>query len=233
MLGIYYNGIAKAYPTKILDRHEVVNDHFGNEPVLVTYCPLCRSGMAFLVKDLEGQSSFGVSGLLYNSDVLLYDRQTASLWSQILGEAVSGPMAGTKLPVVAVEQTSWGQWYARHPESQVLDQRGRDYSQKAYAEYEQSGRLMFPVNHRDKRLPEKALVIGIEINGQFKAYAFRKLRKHKKEVLEDTFNGQKLQIHYNSKGRYARITDESGKILPAVSMYWFAWSAFHPETALY
>ena len=90
VLGVYQNDIAKAYPIRILNYHEIVNDLFDETAIAITYCPLCGSGVAILA-DIDGtRFSFGVSGLLYNSDVLLYDRETESLWSQLMGKAVSG-----------------------------------------------------------------------------------------------------------------------------------------------
>lgn len=85
VLGIARGGISRAYPVRILNWHEVVNDRFHDEAVVITFCPLCGTGVAFNAR-IDGRVlSFGVSDLLYNSDVLLYDRQTQSLWSQLLG----------------------------------------------------------------------------------------------------------------------------------------------------
>ena len=148
VLGVFRNGVAKAYPIRILERHEVVNDQFGADAVVVTYCPLCFSGMSFLVDSQTTQLTFGVSGLLYNSDVLLYDRQTGSLWSQIMSQAISGPLKGVKLEAVATAHTSWHEWSERHPDTLVLSTdtgyriNYRDYH---YRDYKQSRQLMFPV----------------------------------------------------------------------------------------
>ena len=90
ILGIERHGIARAYPIKILNYHEIVNDIFGSEPIVITYCPLCGTGMAFLAVIGGERRVFGVSGLLYNSDVLLYDRNSETLWSQLRGKAVAG-----------------------------------------------------------------------------------------------------------------------------------------------
>ena len=88
VLGLSFGAVARAYPVRILNWHEIVNDRIADQPVAVTYCPLCGSGMAFDAR-VGGQiTRFGVSGLLYNSDVLLYDRRTGSLWSQIMARAV-------------------------------------------------------------------------------------------------------------------------------------------------
>tara|TARA_R110001592_G_scaffold246577_1_gene508469 strand:+ start:20751 stop:21287 length:537 start_codon:yes stop_codon:yes gene_type:complete len=103
VLGIVHNGIARAYPVRILVWHEIVNSEFDGEPVVITFCPLCGTGLAFSALVDRQRLDFGVSGLLHNSDLLMYDRQTESLWSQIPGQAVTGDMAGKelrRLPVV-------------------------------------------------------------------------------------------------------------------------------------
>jgi len=97
ILGIERNGILKTYPIRILDYHEIVNDQFGKEAIVFTYYPLCGTGMAFKATVSGINLNFGVSGLLYNSDVLLYDRNTRSLWSQIKSQAISGTLKGKRL----------------------------------------------------------------------------------------------------------------------------------------
>jgi hypothetical protein len=175
ILGLERTGVARAYPVRILNWHEIVNDRLGDEPVAVTYCPLCGTGIAFDARVGGQAASFGVSGLLYNSDVLLYDRRTESLWSQILGRAIAGPMKGTVLPSVPITHTSWAAWRVRHPRTEVLStQTGfqRDYGRDPYDGYDKVPRLMFDVQHRDARLPLKAWVMGLVINGQARAYPF-------------------------------------------------------------
>lgn len=120
MLALKRNGIAKAYPLRILNWHEIVNDRFGNESIVIVYCPLCGSGTASKAQIADQFLQFGVSGLLYNSDVLMFDRQTRSLWSQIKARAVSGPLKGTVLPGVAVTRTTWADWLSRHSDTLVL-----------------------------------------------------------------------------------------------------------------
>lgn len=120
VLGLTRGDVAKAYPIDIMNWHEIVNDRVSDEPVLVTYCPLCYSGMAFDARIDGKRRMFGVSGLLYNSDVLLFDRGTESLWSQIAGKAVSGPLQGTELKPIALAHTTWADWKHRHPDTLVL-----------------------------------------------------------------------------------------------------------------
>ena len=97
VLGIVRNGVARAYPIRIMNWHEIVNDEIAGERVAVTFCPLCGTGIAFAAESLGRDLTFGVSGLLYNSDMLLYDRETESLWSQIKKQAITGPMKGHRL----------------------------------------------------------------------------------------------------------------------------------------
>ena len=141
VLGIQRNGVARAYPVAILNWHEIVNDVIGGEAVAITYCPLCGTGIAFAARLNGRDAHFGVSGLLYNSDVLLYDRETESLWSHILGTAVSGTMAGHALLRISLMHTSWHDWRARFAQSEVLSTRtgyNRDYTGNPYQGYANS-----------------------------------------------------------------------------------------------
>lgn len=250
ILGLAMNGQARAYPIKILNWHEVVNDRLGGQPVLVSYCPLCGSGMAF---DARGGGSgaasdsrsharvrgerllFGVSGKLYNSDVLFYDRKTESLWSQLKMEAVTGRMAGTRLVLLPLENTTWEDWRKRYPATTVLSSEtgyARDYALDPYSDYENEPSLMFPVVYRDPRLPAKEWVIGVSVEGRSKAYPFSVLAKSK-QPIHDRIGELKLIVEYNPTSRSARIADASGRTVPAVTAYWFAWAAFHPETEVF
>ncbi|PJA16725.1 MAG: hypothetical protein CO113_15630 [Elusimicrobia bacterium CG_4_9_14_3_um_filter_62_55] len=106
VVGVASGGVAKAYPIRILNWHEVVNDAFGARRIAVTYCPLCGTAMVFDAVAGGRRRAFGVSGLLYNSDVLLYDRESESLWSQVLKRAVSGPEKGTALTQIPARHTT-------------------------------------------------------------------------------------------------------------------------------
>jgi hypothetical protein len=235
VLGLSINGDARAYPIAILNWHELVNDRVDNQPVLISYCPLCGTGMAFAAEAGGRELSFGVSGLLYNSDVLMFDRQTGSLWSQILSSAVSGPLLGSRLRQLVLEHTSWQDWLSRHPDSRVLsppDGYGRDYSRNPYADYANSPALMFAVDHQDSRYAAKAWVLGVEIDGQYRAYPFEELARSDGPI-KDRFAGRQLTIEYDPLNRSARLLDADGKQLPALAAYWFAWSAFHPDSSVY
>lgn len=235
MIGVQHRGIARAYPIAILNWHEVVNDRYGEEPVVVTFCPLCGTGMVFRAAVGGRPLVFGVSGLLYNSDVLLYDRQTGSLWSQLLAKAVSGPHKGQPLTQLAAEHTTWADWRKRHPDSQVLTpQTGheRDYRRDPYAGYGRSAELMFPVRFQDARLHPKEQVIGVSVGNLHKAYPFSHLSRVP-TPLEDRLGTQQLRIEFDPAHRTGRVFDADGRVMPSVIAFWFAWYAFHPDTALF
>ena len=234
ILGVELNGEARAYPIRILNWHEVVNDRVGGLPIVVSYCPLCGSGMVFRADAKPSRRIFGVSGLLYKSDVLLYDRKTDSLWSQLRMEAITGPLLGEQLEWLPVVQTTWKAWRREHPTTGVLSLNTghrRDYGRDPYAGYAKTESTMFPVGHRDSRLHPKAWVLGVIIGSQAKAYPLDRLVNG--EVLEDMVGNQSIHILYDASARSAWVTDVSGKSLPSVQSYWFAWAAFYPDTLLH
>jgi hypothetical protein len=235
VLGMEYKGLAKAYPINILNWHEIVNDQFNGEPIVITFCPLCGSGMAFSASVDDKVHTFGVSGLLYNSDVLLYDRQTNSLWSQLMTKAISGSHKGKPLNGLPVTHTTWKDWKTQHPETLVLSTKtgfSRDYNENRYADYLESPQLMFPVTAVSRCYHPKEEVLGIEMGSQFRVYPFIELEKSPDEFTE-TVNGQLITIRYDRKYRRATVFDQQGKQLVSVRTFWFAWYAFHPETEVY
>ncbi len=235
VLGLINNKQAKAYPIAILNYHEIVNDDVGGDKIAVTYCPLCGSGIAYRSKVGGKNLNFGVSGLIYNSALLLYDRQTESLWSQILAKAITGPMKGTKLDTVQLTHTTWRDWLQRYPNTLALSTKtgfSHDYRKEPYAGYEKSGRLWFPVNFRAMGYHPKENIIGVEVNGKFKAYPFTELSKTSGEI-KDSVNGKKLTIRFDSYNQSGAVFDETGKEQRSITTFWFAWFAFHNETDVY
>jgi hypothetical protein len=237
VLGLAFNGVTKAYPVRILNWHEVVNDRFGDVPVAITYCPLCGTGVAFDARLGDRVLNFGVSGLLYNSDVLLYDRGTESLWSQLKQQAVSGPLKGTLLKLLPLVPTSWADWRGRHPATLVLSNDtgfARDYARDPYAGYEQVQRLMFGVEHRDDRFPAKEWVLGLSVGAARKAYPFSVLdRAAGGGEIRDVVGGEPVVVRYDRQHRTAQAFDAQGRPLAGVTAFWFAWVAFNPRTEVY
>lgn len=235
VLGLVRGGIARAYPIRILNWHEVVNDRYGDDAVVVTFCPLCGTGVAFDAR-IDGRVlSFGVSGLLYNSDVLLYDRQTQSLWSQLLAQAISGPMKGQRLTMLPLTHTTWADWRASHPATKVLSLltgKIRPYARDPYAGYESSEQIMFPVAFRSAGYHPKERVLGVRIGEQTKAYPFVELGKTS-GVVSDRIGDTALTIRFDRKASRATAHTADGRQLAAVVGYWFAWYAFYPTTAVF
>ena len=235
VLGIVRGGIARAYPIRILNWHEVVNDRFDHETVVVTFCPLCGTGVAFDGR-LDGCAlRFGVSGLLYNSDVLLYDRQTQSLWSQLLGRAISGPMKGRRLTMLPLTHTTWADWRRNHPATQVLSTKTgqtRPYARDPYAGYESNEEILFPVAFRSAGYRPKERVLGVRIGERTKAYPFVELGKSA-GVVSDRIGDTALTIRFDPAASRANAYTADGEQLPAVVGYWFAWYAFNPQTEVF
>ena len=169
VFGVEINGDARAYPLRILDSHEMVNDVIGGVPVALAYCTLCGSGILFetLVRGREQPLVFGSSGLLWRSNKLMFDRATNSLWNQFTGEPVVGPLAasGIRLKPRPVVITGWAEWHAAHPATRLLSQEtghARDYRPgAAYRDYFASPDLMFPALTDDRRLAPKDYVFAL------------------------------------------------------------------------
>ena len=240
IMGVVVGAEARAYPIKILNWHEIVNDSIKGKAIAVTFCPLCGSGVVY-DSTIDGKIyQFGVSGLLYNSDVLLYDRQTESLWSQILSKGISGKMVNKKLSVVPSSHTSWKAWRLKHPDSKVLSTEtgySRDYNRSPYAGYTKNSSVYFPLAFRSKKYHPKERVLGLSMNGKYKAYPFSELAKAVSKTsstsIHDKFAGKDLTISVDIDNRDGEIHDASGKLLIAMNSFWFAWYAFHPDTEVY
>ena len=234
VIGIVRGEKARAYPTRILIWHEIVNDIIAGDAIVVTYCPLCGTAMVF-ARNIEGkQYTFGVSGLLYQSDVLMYDRETESLWSQLAMKAVSGTQVGKQLDWLNSEHLDWKTWQQKYPRGEVLSiDTGyqRNYKAEAYASYFASDETMFPVTHSRKELAKKEWVIGVIINGQAKAYPIKVFADDKR--IKDNISGEKITISYNADQHFPKIINKKGEDVPSVLVFWFAWQAFYPRTQVW
>lgn len=231
VLGLSFNGIVKAYPHRILNWHEIVNDFAGTTPVAVTYCPLCRTGIVY-ERIINGETvEFGTSGKLYKSDLVMYDRKTDTYWSQVLGQGIKGELAGMKLNAIPVDTVRWKDWKAQHPDTLVLSRDTGFSSYLASGRYDvidlygtsRPGFSGIGVTFTDTRLPSNSIVYGIMINGKAKAYEENALRNA--GIINDKVGGQKIFVLweaslntgriYNSPGDFfvqdGRLLDSSGK----------------------
>lgn len=205
-ISLTLGGETRFYPYQILTWHEVVNDRIGGRPILVTYCPLCATGIVFDRKVDDEPVEFGVSGKLHNNNLLMYDRKTESYWSQVRGEAVVGEKTGTKLTVLPAETIAWKDWKAAHPSGKVLSRdtgRSRDYERDPYGGYAQDSSLLFPLSHQDDRLDRKELVVGVKVGDRTKAYSAKALARER--VRNDTVGGEPLLAVSDPAGDVARV----------------------------
>ena len=237
VVGIKLRGEARAYPIGILNWHEIVNDTIDGQRFAVTYCPLCGTAVAFDATIDGKPTDFGVSGLLYNSDVLLYDRDTESLWSQIMSQSISGERVGMKLKALPISHTTWRDWLQKHPETLIMSADtgfSRDHGRNPYAGYEQSRTTYFRVNNEapDNYHP-KEVVLGLEVDGISKAYPFIELDKQGQTSFSDTVNGVAYHFDWDSENRSLTVTDADGAEVAGIQGFWFAWFAFHPDTQVF
>jgi cytochrome c biogenesis protein CcdA len=226
----------RAYPQRIMNWHEIVNDTIDNQPVVVTFCPLCGSALAFNRQVNEVVTQFGVSGKLHNSDLVMYDRFEGSLWQQITGEAIVGPAARRDefLSPILITTTTWQEWKSQFPNTQVLSRDtgfNRDYNRYPYGTYEQDDQIYFGVQNTDRRLPLKQIIYGVELNGSSKAYPLSTLEQT--PVIQDFLGDIAFQITRQPSGEVTITNFDTDQEIIPLRTFWFAWAAFHPETELY
>jgi hypothetical protein len=253
VFGIVRNGEARAYPQRILVWHEIVNDVVGGEPLAITYCPLTGTAIGFK----RGSTTFGVSGMLVNSNLVMFDRATASRWPQVLGRAIEGDHAGNRLEEFPVIWTTWERWRQAYPETRVLSDRTgfvRNYNRDPYGRYNPRGgyytseRTLFPVRHSDDRLPRKAVVIGARTPDG--AIAFLKERVRQEGTLHGEVGGVNYTAEYlepldtavivrnpkraqvDIRGPFDVPDGEGQERVNVLDAMWFAWHAFYPESTL-
>ena len=198
VLIVEHAGEARAYPLQILIFHELANDQIGDLPILVSYCPLCNSAITF-DRRIDGKTyTFGVSGMLRNSDMVMYDHQTDSLWQQLTGDAIVGGLTGKQLTLISSQVVPWDRFAKSFPDGKVLSRqtghRNR-YGTTPYGGYEFSNRLMFPVaakRQADVRPMERMLTLTLA--GKTRAYTFEHLRG--KKVTDGKIKDRRYVVFY-------------------------------------
>jgi len=216
VFGVEINGDARAYPLRIMGWHEMFNDVVGGVPVSLAYCTLCNAGILF-EGDYKGREefdvkepfTFGSSGFLYQSNKLMYDRQTDSLWNQFTGEPVSGKLLGSgiELKIRPVVITSWGEWKKQNPKTKVLSLKTgfkRDYgSGVVYSEYFSSSDLMFPaLGDQSRTLKEKEEIFGMRLEGGIKVWPLDAFKNGR--VLNDRVGAVNVVLIGDTKTRTVR-----------------------------
>ncbi len=203
------NGAAKAYSLNILTMHEIANDVIDGVSILVTYCPLCNSGIVYdrtinhdgVTEVLE----FEASGMLRNSDMVMLDRKTETLWQQLTGTAIVGTYNSYELAIVPSIIISVSEFFKRYPKGQLLSkktgfkQSESQYGYNPYKKYDEKENpipYFFNNNNVDKRLPAMERIVDIESNDNYKVYSFSSVAKD--GVINDTFKTKKVVLFYKS-----------------------------------
>jgi hypothetical protein len=231
VITLSYKGEFRAYPSRILDHHEIVNDTIAGDPLAITWCPLCGSAVG-IKRTVAGKvTAFGVSGVLYNSDLVLYDRRTETLWDQIEAKGIVGPMTGESLELVPVSMATWAKWRSKHPETLVLSTNtgfDYDYTEDRYAEYRDSTRLFMPVSATDERLHAKTVVWGFDLADSAVAYTDSLLREA--GVYSHELHGEEAVVALLEDGSVTMMRGD--KTHYPIRVFWFAWYTFHAGTVL-
>jgi hypothetical protein len=236
VVGVAIAGEARAYPLKVLTWHEIVNDTLGGVPIAVTYNPLCDSVVVF-DRRLSGETlEFGVSGLLYNSNLLMFDRQSdgvgESLWSQLQFRAIAGPAASrsARLTVLPCAVLPWKRWSSDHPETTVLapDPACIKLYKRTYAEYFGSDELRFPVAPRPPHGRGcKEPVIAVQLGDGWRQVPLAQIAERVDDFgrWQTTLGNQALTFHYDPEPATAWVGSETGEPPPVAYAFWFAWYA--------
>ena len=240
IFGINKDNHLVAYPQRILVHHQVANITINNQPHTVSYCPLTGTVIGFR-SQIAGttNTTFGVSGKLVNSNLILYDRATNSHWPQIATQSNHGPAKGNKLTTFPIHWTTWEQWKTKYPETLVLstdtgfdtnyDQSADPYGNypKKTGYYTEPGTL-FPVQHSDPILPEKAVVIAIP--GEYPQAILKSTLKEQNQITTKSPNP--ITLKYDPElGSHQAYTADGNPITTFETM-WFAWKAYYPQTTL-
>jgi hypothetical protein len=256
VFGLLENGIARAYPQRILVWHEIVNDIVGETGLAVTYCPLTGTAIAFE----RAQTQFGVSGSLVNSNLIMYDRATDTWFPQVLAVGILGPHKEAALVERPIVWTTWQRWRDAYPQTEVLSTQtgfARNYNRDPYGAYnppsgyyEPDSATMFPLMNTDRRFPPKTVFVGARSNEVALCFRLESLRQAGRLELEandatyTAIHDERLDTGYIFRGRTdaqatvggagpAGVSWSGGDALERLNAFeamWFAWTAFYPET---
>lgn len=196
VVGIKIGNETRAYPHYILDWHEIVNDDLGSSSVGITYCPLTGSAIGWNRIVNGNKTTFGISGLLYNNNVIPFDRSTNSNWSQLELKCVNGDLIGQEPELIKVVETNWFIWKSMYPNTKILSTDtgfSRDYGVYPYGDYRSNNEyLIFPLSRDDKRLPRKERIHAIVDDEESKVYRFNTFSGGK--AIKDIFNNKNILL---------------------------------------
>lgn len=228
-------GQAWAYPAKILNSREIVNDELGGQAVLISFCPLCGSGVVYSrdhAEFAEQPLSFSNTSALYENDMVMVDRETGTYWWQVAGSGLVGELSGSLLELLPSQTTSWASWTEQYPQTVVMARPdGRDYSRDSFSSYGDtldSGRTPFPVSDgvmEDDRLAPSARVVVVSNNGVTRAWAASPAR-----TIQDEVGGLSVTVTLDGVG--GTVTDGDGEAVPSRAAFWFSIVSVYPDIEL-
>ncbi len=256
VIGLEYEGVVRAYPQQILVAHEIVNHEIGGQNIAITYCPLTATAQGFKT----GSTTLGVSGQLINSNLVMYDRDTGSLWPQIAGTAIDGEREGESLEEIDIVWTTWERWQDRHPDTEVLSTDtgfARNYNRDPYGSYNpiggyySSNNTMFPVMEDFERFHPKHMVIGARTTDNSVMFDLEELAD--RGIVETDSFIAVYDTGLDTARIYLRDSDnafsfEDGQVIDeasgeryephelplqsvvGVEAFYFAWNAFYPDS---
>lgn len=236
VFGLTLNGESLALPRNQMEVHEMANLTLGGRRLGIPYCTLCGSAQAYLTDSVPGDFPTAVlrtSGLLSRSNKVMYDLETQSVFDTFTGQALSGPLGveGVTLEQVTVVTSTWGEWLASHPDTQVIAEDGglgRSYDRNPLGDRDANGPI-FPVGPVDPRLPAQEKVVGV-IAADGAAVAFPVEATRQALTAGDVVAYKTISVRLDGDG--LRIDGPDGEI-PAHEAFWFAWSQFHPRTLVW
>lgn len=240
VIGLEIDGDARAYPLRVLMWHEIVNDTVGGRPVTVTYCPLCNAALVF-DRVIDGSAdTFGTTGKLRNSDLVMYDRKTESWWQQFTGKAIAGEKTGTRLALVPSRLESWERFKSRYPNGQVLVPNNsgmRNYGTNPYRGYDTMSRPFLFSGELPQDIQPMARVVVVRDDASPVIVSLLKVREEgpleRGDVTITWEEGQTSALDTGSiaKGREVGniIVQKAGKDVPYDVTFAFVANAFMPD----
>ena len=227
-ISVSIGNTAKFYPYSILVWHEIVNDTIEDTPVLVTFCPLCGSAIVFDPVIAGVHRQFGVSGLLWESNLLMYDDVNENLWSQSVGKAVVGDDTGTILEIISSQLISFDEFKSKNPNGQVLSRdtgHNRNYGYYPYGDYDNNESMYFPISVQDNRLPGKEIMYVVNFNE--KSVSFKRSDLVSVGSVNMDIDGSTISARVDNNE--ITVTDSTGLVIPGYHEMWFSWAIHHQE----
>ncbi|MEP4196743.1 MAG: DUF3179 domain-containing (seleno)protein [Aliishimia sp.] len=235
VFGIEVNGEYRAYPRQIMEVREMVNDTLGGRDLGIPYCTLCGAAQAYFTDQLPRgikRPILRTSGLLIRSNKVMYDLETYSVFDTFLGHAVTGPLArkNLKLEQATVITTEWGTWKAEHPETTVLVEALALGRKPDFRNNRDANGPIFPIGDVDPRLPVHEDILGI-VTASGKPVAFQRSQAVAALKRGEKITFENVRLELDAGG--IKAVDANGTDLGSHQAFWFAWSQFHPKTALW